>query len=287
MPRNYYLRTPPGRVRRARAEPGFTSRAAGKYEFAVPHRHSMQFRRVVEAQQPALHSVARGEFAHHRSHVASRPLHSARRIQLRKESKEHASSLPSAAPEHKMPQAGGFSGALAGGVVAHNVSKVLEVIEVNIGRMRGAIVHTEAIVDRGGACSRIARGLHVYFGIAHNQGLFRCDSKLPQNFVRAKGIGFLRVKTVTAINHAKIFRQTQRFQDAHADAFGLVGKDSHWNVAQFGERFRHARIRTCIVHFVFFVVAEEKLQAMLYLSSSRAATYSSRAQFPPAASEVS
>src|SRR5258705_2810375 len=223
MPRNYYFRAPPGRVRRARAEPRFTPRAAGKYEFAVPHRHAMQFRRVVEAQQTALHSVAAGEFAHHRSHVSSRPLHSARRIQLRKESKEHASSLPSTAPEHKMPQARGFSGTLASAVVTQNVSKVLEVIEVNIARMRGAIVHAEAIVDRGGACSRIARGLHVYFGIAHNQGLIRCDSKLPQNFVRTKGIGLLRVKTVTAINHAKIFRQTQRFQDAHADAFGLVG----------------------------------------------------------------
>src|SRR5882757_8221190 len=263
MPRNYYFRAPPGRVRRARAEPGFTPRAAGKYEFAVPHGHSMQFRRVVETQQTALHSVADGEFAHHRSHMASRPLYSARRIQLRKESKKHASSLPSTAPEHKMPQARGFSGALAGGVVAHNVSKVREVIEVNIGRMRGAIVHTEAIVDRGGTRSRIARGLHVYFGIAHDQGLIRCDSKLPQNFVRSKGIGLLRVKTVTAINHAKIFRQTQRFQDAHADALGLVGKHSHWNVAQLGERFWHARIRTCIIHFVFFVIAEEKLQRLL------------------------
>src|SRR5258707_2311973 len=152
MPHNYHLRAPPGRVRRACTEPGFTPRAAGKYEFAVPHGYAMQFPRVIEAQQPALHSVARGEFAHHRSHVASRPLHSARRIQLRKESKKHASSLPSAAPEHKLPQARGFSGALAGGVVAHNVSKVRAVIEVNIGRMRGAIVHTEAIVDRGGEC---------------------------------------------------------------------------------------------------------------------------------------
>src|SRR5258705_10827208 len=160
----------------------------------------MQFRRVVEAQQTALHSVAGGEFAHHRSHVASRPLHSARRIQLRKESKEHASSLPSAAPEHKLPQARGFSGASASGVVTQNVSKVREVIEVNIGRMRGAIVHAEAIVDRGGACSRIARGLHVDFGIAHYQGLIRLDSKLQQYFVLSKAFGLLRAKTVTAIN---------------------------------------------------------------------------------------
>ncbi len=134
MPRNYYFRAPPGCVRRARAEPGFTPRAAGKYEFAVPHRHAMQFRRVVEAQQTALHAVTRREFAHYRGHVASRALHSARRIQLRKESKEHASSLPSTAPEHKMPEALGFSGALAGGVIAQNVSKIREVIEVNIGR---------------------------------------------------------------------------------------------------------------------------------------------------------
>src|SRR5712672_2051874 len=203
MPRNYYFRAPPGRVRRARAEPRFTPRAAGKYEFTVPHRHSMQFRRVVEAQQPALHSVAGGEFAHHRSHVASRPLHSARRIQLRKESKEHASSLPSTAPEHKMPQALSFSGALASGVIAQNVSKVREVIEL------------------------------------------------------------LRVKSVTAINHAKIFRQTQRFQDAHADALGLVGEHSHWNVAQLDQRFWHAWICARVIHFMFLVVAEEKLQGLL------------------------
>ena len=68
----------------------------------------MQFRRVVQAQQPALHPVARGKFIHHCGNVSARALHSAGRVKLREESKEHASSLPSAAPEHKMPLARGF-----------------------------------------------------------------------------------------------------------------------------------------------------------------------------------
>jgi len=52
--------------------------------------------------------VARGKFTHHRGYVPPRALHTTGRVQLREESKKHASSLPSAAPEHKMPLARGF-----------------------------------------------------------------------------------------------------------------------------------------------------------------------------------
>jgi hypothetical protein len=52
--------------------------------------------------------MACGKFAHHCRNVPSRPLHSAGRVQLREESKKHASSLPSVAPENKNVLVGGF-----------------------------------------------------------------------------------------------------------------------------------------------------------------------------------
>ena len=101
MPRNYHLRAPPRCTRCRRAESRFSARVASEYELSRADRHAMQLRRIVEAQQPALHAMACGKFAHYRGNVSPRPLHSAGRVQLWKESKKHASSLPSAASENK------------------------------------------------------------------------------------------------------------------------------------------------------------------------------------------
>jgi hypothetical protein len=79
--------------------------------------------------------MARRKFTHYRGDVPSGPLHSAGRVQLREESKEHATSLPSAAPEHKMRYARGFGRALGTPVVAHNIGEVLKTIEVDVGRI--------------------------------------------------------------------------------------------------------------------------------------------------------
>jgi hypothetical protein len=68
----------------------------------------VQLRRVIQAEQPALHSMAGGKFIHHCGNVPPGALHSAGGVQLREESKEHATSLPSTAQENKNRLASGF-----------------------------------------------------------------------------------------------------------------------------------------------------------------------------------
>jgi hypothetical protein len=87
MPRNHHLRAPPRGTRRRRAESHFSAGIAGKYEFTRAHRHAVQLGRIVQAQQPAFHAMARRKFAHYRRNVPPRPLYSAGRVQLREESK--------------------------------------------------------------------------------------------------------------------------------------------------------------------------------------------------------
>src|ERR1700726_4576430 len=207
--------------------------------------------------------MACGKFTHYRRNVSPGPLHSAGRVQLWEESKKHASSLPSTAPENKNVLACGFRRALDGGMVAYKVREIGEAIEVNVSWVRCAVMHAETIIYRGGLRAGVARGLHVYVGIADDQGLARGNSELLQDFVRAKWVRLLRFKTVAAINHAKIFCESQGIQDAHADAFRLVGKDGHGHVVQLRESFRHSGIRAGVVHFVLFVIAKKKLQPVL------------------------
>ena len=64
---------------------------------AATQDHAVQLRRIVQAEQPALHAAAGGEFTHHRRQVAAHALHSAGCIQFREEADEHALSLPTAA----------------------------------------------------------------------------------------------------------------------------------------------------------------------------------------------
>ena len=101
------------------------------------------------------------------------PLHSAGGIEFREESKKHASSLPSTAQENKKALARGFRRALSSRVVADDIGEISEVVEVNVGRICGAIVHTKTIVHCGGPRASIARGLYVHFGIANEQSVTR------------------------------------------------------------------------------------------------------------------
>jgi hypothetical protein len=86
----------------------FAAGAAGEHKFARADGHAVQFRGIVEAEQAAIDAASGGEFAHHGGDVAAGALDTAGRIQLRKESKEHGLSLPSAAPEHKKRRGCGF-----------------------------------------------------------------------------------------------------------------------------------------------------------------------------------
>ena len=61
----------------------------------------MQLRRVVQADQPAVHRSAGGKLGHHRRDMAAGALQAAGRIEFREESDNHAPSLTSAARERK------------------------------------------------------------------------------------------------------------------------------------------------------------------------------------------
>jgi hypothetical protein len=61
----------------------------------------MEFSRIIQAEQAAIHAAAGREFRQHRRQVPPCALHAAGRIQLWEEANKHALSLPSAAPERK------------------------------------------------------------------------------------------------------------------------------------------------------------------------------------------
>ncbi len=101
MPCDNQFRVTPCRAQRRRRKSPLGTLAAGKNDFARPYLHAMQFRRVVEAQQPAFHVAPRCELRHHRRNMPPGSLYPAGRCQLREESDDHAPSLPSATPEGK------------------------------------------------------------------------------------------------------------------------------------------------------------------------------------------
>ncbi len=63
MPRQDHLPVAARRAYRRGREPRLASLASHKHEFLATHRHAMQFRCVVQGQQPAVHVPARREFA--------------------------------------------------------------------------------------------------------------------------------------------------------------------------------------------------------------------------------
>src|SRR5579859_5040867 len=109
--------------------------------------------------------MSRRELTHHRGDLSPGPLHSTGRVQLREESKKHASSLPSAAAEHKMAPALRFC-PLCRSWPGHNVREFGEAFKINVGRMCGTVVHPKTVIHRRGLGSGVAGGLHVDLGIA-------------------------------------------------------------------------------------------------------------------------
>ncbi len=75
--------------------------ATREHKFPLSHPHPVQLRRVIQADQAAIHAVAGGEFREHRRQVAAHPLHPAGCVQFWKEANEHAQSLPTGAPNGK------------------------------------------------------------------------------------------------------------------------------------------------------------------------------------------
>jgi hypothetical protein len=78
VPHQNYLPVTCCRANRRRHEPRFAALTSRKDEFLATHSHAVQFRGVVQAQQPALHVAAGREFAQHGRQVSARPLHPTR-----------------------------------------------------------------------------------------------------------------------------------------------------------------------------------------------------------------
>ena len=66
MRRDDQFCVPPRGSQRSRRKSSLRSFAASEDELAIAHRHAMQFRRVVQAQQPAFHLSALGKLRDHR-----------------------------------------------------------------------------------------------------------------------------------------------------------------------------------------------------------------------------
>ncbi len=66
---------------------------AGEDKFAVAHAHSVEFLRVVEAEEAGLHFVGGGVLAHHKGEMAAGALDAAGCVQFGEEANKHAVSL--------------------------------------------------------------------------------------------------------------------------------------------------------------------------------------------------
>ena len=75
--------------------------ATGKNKFAAAYGHAMELRRIIEAEEAALHGAAGGEFGEHGGEMAAGALDAAGSVQFRKYADEHWVSLPSARMERK------------------------------------------------------------------------------------------------------------------------------------------------------------------------------------------
>ena len=132
------------------------------------HRQPFQFGAVIQTQNPAFHSAAGRKFGQHRSQVPPGTLHPARRIQLGKESNQHAPSLPCTFNVRKPFIGIAFDAASAHGFVRgspllHEGQQLFHTVQVDIRRIRLAIVRAESEIDDGGNHPRIAGGLYVQF----------------------------------------------------------------------------------------------------------------------------
>ena len=129
--------------------------------------------------------------------------------------------------------------------------------------MRGAVVRAEAVIHRGRKSACVARGLHIHFGIADQQGFGGGGAEFAKNRFRADRIWFFCFKAVAAVDGAKIFREAERFQNPHADVHRLVCQNCHRKLGKTFERLGNSRVRARRIHFVIFVIREKKLQRAL------------------------
>jgi len=72
----------PGRSQRRHRESPFRPVAAREHEFTASQCHPVQFRRIIQAKQAAIHAAARSELREHGRHMAARSLYTAGRVQF-------------------------------------------------------------------------------------------------------------------------------------------------------------------------------------------------------------
>jgi hypothetical protein len=98
-----HFRAPRCRAHCRDRESRFAALASCEYDFPPRHKHPVQLRRVIQAQQAAAHLAVCRKFAKHSRQMPAGALHSAGRVQLGEQSNDHAPSLTTAAPERKPP----------------------------------------------------------------------------------------------------------------------------------------------------------------------------------------
>src|ERR1700722_2324404 len=87
-----------------------------------------------------------------------------------------------------------------------------EAVEIQVGGMSIAIMHTEPVIHDGGENSSITSGLHIDFGVADEHSFFGLSAKFSKDRVYTEGIRLFRGKTVSAVDSAKIFGEAESFQ---------------------------------------------------------------------------
>ena len=111
-------------------------------------------------------------------------------------------------------------------------------IHQNIGRIFGKAVAAKTVGYAAGPSARIARRLHIDFGITDHHALRGSRAEFAQNCFNAHGIRLLAFKAVAAVNKSKVTRQAQSLQDAAAGSHWLIGEHRH---GHSGERVKGLR----------------------------------------------
>ncbi len=93
-----------GAAQSGSGEAAFGTLTSSEDKFAFADGHAMKLRRIVEAEEPALHRAAVRIFGEHRGDVPAGALYAAGSVEFRKYADEHWVSLPSAAMERKGAQ---------------------------------------------------------------------------------------------------------------------------------------------------------------------------------------
>src|SRR5260370_5721478 len=106
-------------------------------------------------------------------------------------------------------------------------NEIGEAVEINVGGVGGAVVRAEAVIYGGGESASVARGLHVDFGIADQDGFGWSGAEFTKNRLRTDRVRLFCFKTVAAVDDAKKVRNGDRVHNAHAEAHRLDRENDH------------------------------------------------------------